>query len=139
MSKSNSTKPARSSWVNLLKLKNVIKKVTYLTVGLLFVFINCVLLSCSSWFAEKESLQDSADLALDKQVDCDYLFMLYLDGDNSLNDVIFYNILQCEYGLYLHNLNNPETSLKILVLWDGAARKDVFTINNVHKETALYE
>ena len=99
-----------------------------------------VIVSCAL-FTGGESLEEASEIEVPEVTDCDWLFMIYLDGDNNLNDYLFLNLLQCEYGLYLHDRNSPDVKLKILVLWDGLFPTDDKTasISHYHPGSALYE
>lgn len=55
----------------------------------------------------------------------DWLVVMYMDGDNNLNDPIFMDMNEVEYGLwYIRNSNDqPESyydSVNAVALWDGA-------------------
>ncbi len=122
------------------------KKAGYI-IKVLLVGIAVVFLGSCSLFMGPDSLEKDSRIWDESKVDCDYLFMLYLDGDNNLNDYLFDNLLQCEYGLYFHNRKHPESSVKILVLWDGINKEDNSSYewedrSNLvyyHPESALYE
>ena len=59
------------------------------------------------------------------QKSSDWLVVMYMDGDNNLNDPIFMDMNEVEYGLwYIRNSNDqPESgydSVNAVALWDGA-------------------
>lgn len=56
----------------------------------------------------------------------DWLVVMYMDGDNNLNDPIFMDMNEVEHGLwYIRNSNDqPESysdSVNVVALWDGAS------------------
>lgn len=56
----------------------------------------------------------------------DILMIMYMDGDNNLNDAIYLDMNEAEYGLYKirDNDGNPKTGyqdVNVVVLWDGCA------------------
>ena len=51
-----------------------------------------------------------------EKINTDYLFMMYLDGDNNLNDVSYNNLMQAKNGLKIKNGN---ASITVLALIDG--------------------
>ena len=70
------------------------------------------------------SAQTTATPAFTKKT-TDWLVVMYMDGDNDLNDPIFMDMNEVEYGLYyIRNSNDqPESgydSVNAVALWDGA-------------------
>ena len=70
------------------------------------------------------SAQTTATPAFTKKTS-DWLVVMYMDGDNDLNDPIFMDMNEVEYGLYyIRNSNDqPESgydSVNAVALWDGA-------------------
>ncbi len=62
----------------------------------------------------------------------DWLVVMYMDGDNNLNDAIFMDMNEVEYGLNsIRNLNDtPSTyydSVNAVALWDGAVSWQAYT------------
>ncbi len=60
------------------------------------------------------------------QKSSDWLVVMYMDGDNDLNDPIFMDMNEVEHGLwYIRNSNDqPESgydSVNVVALWDGAS------------------
>ena len=56
----------------------------------------------------------------------DYLMIMYMDGDNDLNNPIFFDMNEVEYGLYQirNSSDEPKTGYKdvnVVALWDGWA------------------
>ena len=56
----------------------------------------------------------------------DYLMIMYMDGDNDLNNPIFFDMNEVEYGLYQirNSSDEPKTgyaSVNVVALWDGWA------------------
>ncbi|AEE17814.1 clostripain-related cysteine peptidase [Treponema brennaborense] len=74
----------------------------------------------------------------------DWLFLLYMDGDNNLNDPIFLDLNEVEYGLY--NIRKADGSaetgygsVNVVSLWDGFAG-DAQTTPQIGKSGSyLYE
>ena len=48
------------------------------------------------------------------------LLLMYMDGDNNLNDPIFLDLNEAEYGLYL--AGDAAKDVKVFTLWDGGPR-----------------
>ena len=70
------------------------------------------------------SAQTTATPAITQKTS-DWLVVMYMDGDNNLNDPIFMDMNEVEYGLwYIRNSNDqPESysdSVNAVALWDGA-------------------
>ena len=60
------------------------------------------------------------------QKSSDWLVVMYMDGDNDLNDPIFMDMNEVEYGLYqIRNSNGSSVSgfdsVNVVALWDGAS------------------
>lgn len=60
------------------------------------------------------------------QKSSDWLVVMYMDGDNNLNDPIFMDMNEVEYGLYqIRNSNGSSVSgfdsVHVVALWDGAS------------------
>lgn len=56
----------------------------------------------------------------------DYLMIMYMDGDNDLNNPIFFDMNEVEYGLYQirNSSDEPKTGyadVNVVALWDGWA------------------
>ena len=51
---------------------------------------------------------------------CDYLFIMYIDGDNDLHDALYMDLNEMEEALYQYSLKQgSKPSVKIVALWDG--------------------
>lgn len=52
--------------------------------------------------------------------ECDYLFIMYVDGDNDLHDALYLDLNEMEEALYKYSQNKgSKPSVKIVALWDG--------------------
>lgn len=51
----------------------------------------------------------------------EFLFIMYLDGDNNLNNPIYLDMNEVEYGLAALNESNFTDQVKVIALWDGYA------------------
>ena len=70
------------------------------------------------------SEQTTATPTLGTQKESDWLVVMYMDGDNNLNDPIFLDMNEVEYGLwYIRNTDDsPDSShdsVNAVALWDG--------------------
>lgn len=54
-----------------------------------------------------------------KQKESDWLLVMYMDGDNNLNDPIFLDLNEAEYGLYKVRNESSSNSVNVVALWDG--------------------
>ena len=63
----------------------------------------------------KDKIIDKADFV----EETDLLFMMYLDGDNNLNNVSWYNVVLAQYGL----ANADSSKISVVVLIDGNTQK----------------
>lgn len=68
----------------------------------------------------EESTIISKDITLDPKNTIPVLFLMYMDGDNNLNDPIFMDLNEVELGLY--KAGNAADNVKIFTLWDGGPR-----------------
>jgi clostripain len=66
----------------------------------------------------------------------DWLFIQYMDGDNNLNDNLWVDINEMEYGLYQ---KTASVSAKVVVLWDGWAGKGTESPNYGSTGTRILE
>lgn len=92
-------------------------------------------------FSEKESI--TATPKIEKK-SSDYLMIMYMDGDNNLNDPIFLDMNEVEYGLYQirnsdNSAKNGYASVNVVALWDGWAGDSTGTPQIGKKETYIYE
>lgn len=52
--------------------------------------------------------------------ECDYLFIMYVDGDNDLHDALYLDLNEMEEALYQYSpKQGSKPSVKIVALWDG--------------------
>lgn len=51
----------------------------------------------------------------------EFLFIMYLDGDNNLHNPIYLDMNEVEYGLAALNESNFTDQVKVIALWDGYA------------------
>lgn len=70
------------------------------------------------------SAETTATPTLGTQKESDWLVVMYMDGDNNLNDPIFLDMNEVEYGLwYIRNTDDsPDSShdsVNAVALWDG--------------------
>ena len=55
-----------------------------------------------------------------KPQECEYLFIMYIDGDNDLHDALYVDLNEMEEALYQYSLKEgSKPSVKIVALWDG--------------------
>lgn len=66
------------------------------------------------------------------QKETDWLFVMYLDGDNDLNDPIYLDLNEAERGLYE---NTNRNNIKVVALWDGWD----FKSGNDDNETSFFD
>jgi len=91
---------------------------------LLIVFI-FLFLSCDLFFTidNHNPLPKTESVTVVKTFEkqkCDYLFIMYVDGDNDLQDVLFEDLNEVEEALYNYNLKaEPKPKIKVVALWDG--------------------
>lgn len=52
------------------------------------------------------------------------LMMMYMDGDNNLNDPIFLDLNEAEYGLGSYTKEDTINNVKVIALWDGWEEPD---------------
>lgn len=55
-----------------------------------------------------------------------YLMLMYMDGDNNLNDPLFLDLNEVEYGLSQAS-EEQQAKLTVLALWDGASANDSYS------------
>ncbi len=66
------------------------------------------------------------------QTETDWLFVMYMDGDNNLNDPIYLDLNETEKGLAE---NSNRNNIKIVALWDGWD----FESGNKDDETSFFD
>ena len=101
-------------------MKTTVRFITYcFLVIAAFLAISCEMglalnTSSDSIYSQSEII-DSADFVEETEV----LFMMYLDGDNNLNNVAWYNVAYAQFGL-----TSADTSkISVVVLIDGNTEK----------------
>lgn len=106
-------------------MKKLIKTFLLLLFSAFFITFT----ACDLLFKQNAPLGENDDFDNTTKADpdttkTDWLFLMYLDGDNDLNDSIYFNMKMVENGLYkLNNAQNAE-SVKVVVLWDGISQAD---------------
>lgn len=96
--------------------------------------------------------KESYDISVSKNVEqeepsvkeSDYLVIMYMDGDNNLNDPIFMDMNEVEYGLsQIRNTDGtPKTeyvSVNVVALWDGWSGDGTNNPQIGKKGTYIYE
>ena len=51
--------------------------------------------------------------------DTKWLVLMYMDGDNNLNDALYLDLNEAERGLYENPDKDVEDNIKVVALWDG--------------------
>ena len=76
----------------------------------------------------------------------DWLFVMYMDADNNLNDELWIDITYVQLALdsLLQNINTPKQgypSVKVVMLWDGENQQDALLLRNtrLHPRGEIYE
>ncbi len=76
----------------------------------------------------------------------DWLFIMYVDADNNLNDDLWYDITNVQLALYNllsenNNTNESYPSVKVVMLWDGQNQQDAYVLKNtrLHPRSEIYE
>ena len=64
-----------------------------------------------------------------------WLVLMYMDGDNNLNDVIYCDLNEVEKGLAENPDKDDASNIKVVALWDGWD----FQSNNDSGETSVFE
>lgn len=79
-------------------------------------------------------------------VSCDWLFVMYLDADNNLNDTLWADMANAQIGLLaMHNndgsLKDGFPNVKVVVLWDGwdATSCGNNSKTRIHPRSEIYE
>lgn len=96
---------------------------------------------------EKESYDISVSQNVEEEPsvkESDYLVIMYMDGDNNLNDPIFIDMNEVEYGL--SKIRNPDgtpksdyVSVNVVALWDGWSGDGTNNPQIGKKGTYIYE
>ncbi|MGI5069966.1 hypothetical protein HRO26_02305 [Treponema pectinovorum] len=92
---------------------------------------------------EKESKPVKATPKITKKTS-DVLMIMYMDGDNNLNDAIYLDMNEVEYGLYqIRKLDGtPESNYKsvnVVALWDGWNGNSTENPQLGHRGSFIYE
>lgn len=76
----------------------------------------------------------------------DWLFVMYMDADNNLNDELWLDItnVQLAQNSLLQNINTPKQgypSVKVVMLWNGENQQDADSLRNtrLHPRGEIYE
>ena len=102
-------------------MKNKIKPfITLLFAIFIFSFSSCDFLFIIDNPMPAEKTESVTVLKTFEKQECDYLFIMYVDGDNDLQDVLFEDLNEVEEALYNYNLKaEPKPKIKVVALWDG--------------------
>lgn len=86
-----------------------------------FTILSIVLISCVNYDLSNKTECSPLDFDLYNKESCEYLLMIYADGDNSLYANIFEDVNEAEYGIrYVEsNYGYYSKKIKVVVLWDG--------------------
>ena len=76
------------------------------------VFITALFFGCSNPNKEPENNPDNSSKLK-------WLVLMYMDGDNNLNDVLYLDLNEAERGLFENPDKDVENNLKVVALWDG--------------------
>lgn len=109
-------------------------------------FISLFFFACSD--SDSSSGSDSGDAPVVKT--SDWLFVLYFDADNDLNDTEWINMVESEYALASLQKDaaagKSVPSMRIVVLWDGAdknkneeTKEKYADITRLHPDGAIFE
>ncbi len=69
----------------------------------------------------KDQVSETLEESLYATIKTVYLMLMYMDGDNNLNDPLFLDLNEVEYGLSQAS-EGQQAKLTVLALWDGADR-----------------
>ena len=102
-------------------MKNKIKPfITLLFAIFIFLFSSCDFLFIIDNPIPAEKTESVTVLKTFEKQECDYLFIMYVDGDNDLQDVLFKDLNEVEEALYNYSLKSePKPKIKVVALWDG--------------------
>lgn len=104
-----------------MKTKNIFLTLISLFL-VIFLFTNCDVAGTVSDII-KPLIRDPDPVTVkdtyEKQ-ECDYLFIMYVDGDNDLHDALYVDLNEMEEALHQYSLKEgSKPSVKIVALWDG--------------------
>lgn len=94
------------------------------------LFMSALFFSCSHSSGNKNQGGDDPKLPKTK-----WLVLLYMDGDNNLNDVLYCDLNEVERGMYENPDKDDAGNLRVVALWDGCD----FQSNNDEGEESVFE
>ena len=105
-----------------MKTKNIFLTLISLFL-VIFLFTNCDVSGTVSDIIEPLLTRDPDPVIVKDTYEpqkCDYLFIMYIDGDNDLHDALYVDLNEMEEALYQYSLKEgSKPSVKIVALWDG--------------------
>lgn len=105
-----------------MKTKNIFLTLISLFL-VIFLFTNCDVAGTVSDIIEPLLTRDPDPVTVKdtyEPQECDYLFIMYIDGDNDLHDALYVDLNEMEEALYKYSLKEgSKPSVKIVALWDG--------------------
>ena len=105
-----------------MKTKNIFLTLISLFL-VIFLFTNCDVSGTVSDIIEPLLTRDPDPVTVKdtyEEQKCDYLFIMYIDGDNDLHDALYVDLNEMEEALYQYSLKQgSKPSVKIVALWDG--------------------
>lgn len=105
-----------------MKTKNIFLTLISLFL-VIFLFTNCDVAGTVSDIIEPLLTRDPDPVTVletYKPQECEYLFIMYIDGDNDLHDALYVDLNEMEEALYQYSLKEgSKPSVKIVALWDG--------------------
>ena len=105
-----------------MKTKNIFLTLISLFL-VIFLFTNCDVAGTVSDIIEPLLTRDPDPVTVKdtyEPQECDYLFIMYVDGDNDLHDALYVDLNEMEEALYQYSLKEgSKPRVKIVALWDG--------------------
>ena len=105
-----------------MKTKNIFLTLISLFL-VIFLFTNCDVSATVSYIVDPLLTRDPDPVTVKatyEEQKCDYLFIMYIDGDNDLHDALYVDLNEMEEALYQYSLKQgSKPSVKIVALWDG--------------------
>ena len=105
-----------------MKTKNIFLTLISLFL-VIFLFTNCDVAGTVSDIIEPLLTRDPDPVTKKdnyNEQQCDYLFIMYVDGDNDLHDALYVDLNEMEEALHQYSLKEgSKPSVKIVALWDG--------------------
>ena len=107
-----------------------------ITLLLLFtlVFSSCEFLLFDFQSSKPASLPSITVLDTYEKQSCDWLFIMYVDGDNDLVNQLYQDLNEFEAGLYQYSKKTEKPSVKVVALWDGYPNE-----NSISTKTKILE